>query len=154
MIKLIGVLIVLNIFMYIGVNFSISAEGGNELNKDYNFHFEGDLIDTFMTGNEDLGQIADDTKNNWTNYAIGLNANFTQIPDQQGGISTGTGGINFLDNLRIVWTFIKTLGNIMVAPLTLFFNFRMPIFVGLMIGIPYFSILVLTLFAFIRGVGD
>lgn len=154
MIKLLTVLLILNIFMYLGVNFSISAEDGHELNKDYNFHFKGDLIDTFMSGNTDLDQIAEDTKNNWTSYGIGLNASFTSIPDQQAGISTGSGGVNFLDSLKIVWSFVTTLGNIMIAPLTLFFNFRMPVFIGLMIGIPYFFVLVLTFFAFIRGVSD
>ncbi len=154
MIKMITVLLILNIFMYIGVNFSISAESGHELNKDYNFHFKGDLIDSFMSGNEDLDQIAEDTKNNWTSYGVGLGANFTQIPDKESGISIGVGGISFLDSLNIVWGFVASLGNIIVAPLTLFFNFRMPIFIGLMIGIPYFLILTLTFFAFIRGVGD
>ena len=78
MIKLIGVLVVINIFMYVGVTFSISAEGGRELNKDYNFHYEGDIIDQYMAGNIQLDELAEDTKDNWTNYDPGLNANFTQ----------------------------------------------------------------------------
>ena len=154
MIRMLTMLMIMNIFMYLGVNFSISAEGDRDLNKDYNFRFEGDLIDTFMSGNDDLNQIAENTKDNWTDYNIGLNANFTTLPDQQSGISIGVGGINFLDSLKIVWEFIALLGNVIIAPLTLFFNFRMPVFIGLMIGIPYFFILLLTLFAFIRGVGD
>ena len=154
MIKMLAVLFCMNIFMYLGVNFSISAEGGRELNKDYNFHFEGDIIDTFMSGNEDLDAIAQSTKDNWTDYNVGLDANFTSFPSQQSGISVGTGGINFLDALSISWDLIKAVANLMIAPLTLFFNFRMPVFVGIMIGLPYFFILVLTLIAFLRGVGD
>jgi hypothetical protein len=152
MIKLIAVLICCNVFMYIAVNFSIGAENERELNKDYNFHFKGDLIDTFMSGSQDLNQIAENTKNNWTDYDVGLNANFTTLPDQQGGTSVGVGGISFLDGLKIVWSFVLSVANIVIAPLTLFFNFRMPVFIGLMIGIPYFIILIFTLFGFIRGV--
>lgn len=154
MIKMMTILLMINIFMYIGVNFSISAEGGRELNKDYNFHFKGDLVDTFMAGQNNLDTITEDTKENWTSYKQDFNNSFTQIPQQQGGISSGEGGIIFLDSLAIVWDFIKTLGNVMIAPLTLFFNFRMPVFIGLIIGIPYFFVLVLTFIALIRGVGD
>ena len=62
LLKLVTTLFILNIFMYIGVNFSMSADGQNSLNKNYNFHFSGDLIDTFMSGNENLDIIAENTK--------------------------------------------------------------------------------------------
>jgi len=154
MIKLVTILAVLNIFMYMAVNFSISAEGGNDLNKRYKFHFDNDLIDTFMAGQNNLDDITKDTKENWTRYDVDFQNEFKELPEQEAGTSVGTGGINFLDSLKIVWSFIATLGNVIVAPLTLFFNFRMPVFVGLMIGLPYFIMLIFTLFAFIRGVGD
>ena len=154
MIKMLAVLFCLNIFMYLGVNFSISAEGGRELNKNYNFHFEGDIIDTFMSGTDSLDDITQSTKENWTDYDVGLNESFTTFPSQQSGISVGEGGITFLDSLSIAWDLIQAIANILIAPLTLFFNFRMPVFIGIMIGWPYFFILVLTLIALIRGVGD
>ncbi len=154
MIKMMSVLFILNIFMYVGVNFSMSADGENNLNKNYNFHFNGDLIDTFIKDQGTLDTMTQDYKENWTSYGIEFEGNFTGIPDQQAGISTGQGGIVFLDPLRILWSFVKTMGNVAVAPLTLFFNFNMPVLIGLMIGIPYFIILVLTIFAFIRGVSD
>ncbi len=154
MIKMLAVLFCMNIFMYLGVNFSISAEGGRELNKDYNFHFEGDIMDTFLSGNQDMDDIVQSTKDNWTDYGVGLNANFTSFPSQQSGISVGAGGVSFLDALSIGWDLIKAVANIMTAPLTLFFNFRMPVFIGIMIGLPYFFILILTLIALLRGVGD
>lgn len=153
LIKLFSVLVVLNIFMYMGVNFSISAEGGNSLNEDYNFHFEGDLIDSFFTGQNNLDTITQDTKENWTSYGVPIEGNFTSLPSQEAGEISGQGGIIYLDALKMVYSFIKTLGNIAIAPLTLFFNFRMPVFVGLMIGIPYFIIIFLSIIGFIRGVG-
>jgi len=140
--------------MYLGVNFSISAEDGNTLNTDYKFHFKNDLMDTFLSSNIDMDKIAQDTKENWTNYGIGYNGTFTAIPQKEAGQSTGAGGISFLDSLSIIWPFLKTMANLVVAPLTLFFNFRMPVFVGIMIGLPYFMMLALSVFALIRGVSD
>lgn len=154
LIKILTIMMVLNIFMYLAVNFSISADEGFSLNKDYNFHFKGDLMDSVLGGSANINAIAQSAKDNWTNYGLELNGSFNSIPDQQGGISTGTGGINFLDSLKIVWSFVLTIGNVITAPLTLFFNFRLPVLIGFMIGIPYFFILVLCLFAFIRGVSD
>lgn len=151
--KLLTTVLVLNLFMYIAVNFAISADGNNSLNPQYNFHFNGDLIDSFLSSNTDFDQIAQDTKDNWTNYDIAFEGNFTQTPDVKGGNIIGE-GVSFFDSIAIAWSFVKTLGNIMIAPLTLFFNFNMPVLVGLMIGIPYFFLLVLTFFSFIRGVAD
>ena len=152
--KLIVMLLVLNIFMYLGVNFSMGVDSKNQLNPDYKFHFENDLLAGFLSGYTSLDDMTESTKTNWTDYAIGLNGNFTQKPTQQTGIFTSTGGIGFLDGLRIVWSAVETIGNIIIAPLTLFFNFHMPIFIGIMIGLPYFLILALSFFALIRGVGD
>lgn len=154
LIKGLTIIFVMNIFMYLGVNFSISAEDGNTLNKDYKFHFENDLMDSFLSSNVDLDQIAQDTKENWTNYGIEFNGTFTGLPQKEAGQDIGVGGITFLDSLNIVWPFLATLGNLIIAPLTLFFNFRMPVFIGIMIGLPYFLMLVLSIFAFIRGVPD
>ena len=154
MIVMLTVVLILNIFMYVGINFSIAAEGGHSLNKQYWFHFNGDLIDVFMSGNEDLDKLAQDTKENWTSYGIGLNASFTGIPDESAGIQTGVGGITFIDVVKMSRGFILTVANLAMAPLTLLFNFGLPFFIGLMIGIPYFFIIMLTIFAFIRGVGD
>ena len=151
MIKLISALLVMNIFMYVAVNFSISADGENQLNEDFNFYFKGDLVDTFMGGRHNLDTITQNTKEGWTSYGIELNGTFTTVPDQEGGTSVGVGGMSFLDGLKIIYSFILTLGNVIISPLTLFFNFRMPFFVGLLFGIPYFGVLALTFFAFIAG---
>lgn len=152
MLKLAAVLVSLNIFMYVFVNFAKSSDG-NELNEDLKFHWEGDLLDRYMQGTS-LDNIVENTKDNWTDYSINFSSGISSIPDKQGGTSIGQGGISFLDALDIVWDFIKTLFNIVASPLTLFFNFRMPVIIGILIGIPYFIIFLITLFAFIRGVPD
>lgn len=154
LIKIVTTLLILNIFMYIVVNFSISADGVNSLNKNYNFHFENDLITNYLTGNTDFDTLAQNTKENWTDYGVGLNSNVNKLPTKETGTSVGSGGINFLDALAIAWDFVGTLFNIVISPLTLFFNFNMPIFIGLLIGFPYFTILLLCIFGFIRGSGD
>lgn len=154
--RLITIICVVNIFMYLAVNFSISAEGGHQLNRDYKFYFEGDMIDTYLSSRDDIDNMIRDSKGNWTNYGADINSEFTGVPQQYGGegASLGTDAFSFLDPLRIVWSFGITVLNFAVAPLTLFFNFRMPIFIGLIIGIPYFLMIVFSIFAFIRGVGD
>ena len=154
LIKMVTLLIVINIFMYMAVNFSITAEGKDALNKDYNFYFENDLISQYMGGYNNVNKLTEDAKTNWTSYGLKFSDAYNAVPSQAGGISTGAGGISFLDNLKIAWDFILTLFNLITAPLTLFFNFRMPVFVGLMIGVPYFLILLFCVFAMIRGVGD
>lgn len=84
MIKLFTTLIVLNIFMYMGVNFSASYDGANELNKDYAFHWENDLIDNYMQGDQTLDTITQNTKENWTDYNVQFNSSLTTIPDTTG----------------------------------------------------------------------
>jgi len=152
-IKMATVMIVLNVFMYLGVNFSISAEGNSELNKNYNFRFNGDLIDIFM-GEEQynrLDQALEDTKNNWTSYDINADSAIFNEPSQQTGEVTGDGGINFLDSLKIMWAIVPTLANVVMAPLTLFFNFDMPVFLGFMIGLPYLFLMGVTFYAMLGG---
>ncbi len=152
-IKLAVVMLCINLFMYLGVNFAINVEG-HSLNDNYNFRFRNDLITAFMSDYDEVDAQMKNFKTNWTSYAIPYDGNFTKLPTQESGTVSGTGGINFLDSLKIVWYIIPTLGNVIISPLTIFFNFRMPIFVGFIIGIPYFIMLVLTFIAFLRGVSD
>jgi len=42
-IKLSTIIMVLNIFMYLGVNFAMNAEGTSGLNDNYNFYFKRDI---------------------------------------------------------------------------------------------------------------
>jgi hypothetical protein len=113
-----------------------------------------DLISKYLRGYQSLDSIAENTKSNWTDYSIGLNASVNSLPEKQAGTFISNTGLSFLDGLNIIWDTATTLMNIAIAPLTLFFNFRMPVFIGLMIGIPYFIILFLSVIALIRGVGD
>jgi len=151
--KLATIIMVLNIFMYLGVNFAITAEGNSGINENYNFYFKGDLISLFV-GDETVGKlesIANDTKNNWTNYGItGDGAVFTE-PEQVSGETIGEGGISYIDALAVLWAIVPTMGNIVLAPLTLFFNFGMPVFIGLMLGIPYIFMLGLSFYLLLGG---
>jgi len=143
--KLFIVLLTVNLFVYLGINYTVSADGSSELNKQLNFHWEGDLIDTMLQGRGTLNDITENTKNNWTDYNVKINGSLMTIPDKSSGISIGTGGISFLDGLNIIYAFIRTLGNVIVAPITLFFNFRMPVFIGILFGLPYVILLMTTL---------
>jgi len=152
-IKMATIVMVLNIFMYLGVNFAINAEGTAGLNEEYNFYFKGDLLDIMLGDNTDakLNQIVNDTKDGWTSYGIDTDSSLFNEPEQQAGEVIGEGGVSLLDGIKIMWAIIPTMANIVIAPLTLFFNFNMPIFIGLMIGLPYLFILGVSLYAMIGG---
>jgi len=153
-IKLSTIIMVLNIFMYLGVNFAMNAEGTSGLNDNYNFYFKGDMIEVFMgdSAYNNMNELINNTKNNWTSYGLEVNGEMMNLPEQEGGELVGTGGgVSFIDGLKVLWAIIPTMANIVLAPLTLFFNFKMPIFIGLMIGLPYLFILGISFYALLGG---
>lgn len=152
-IKLSTIIIVLNIFMYLGINFAMNAEGTSAINDEFNFYFKGDLIEVFMgdSAYAELNQITNNTKNNWTSYNFNADSDVMDLPQQESGEVTGEGGISLIDSLAILWAIVPTMGNIVLAPLALFFNFDMPVFIGLMIGIPYIFLLGISFYALLGG---
>ena len=152
--KMITLIVFLNIFLYIGLNF-VKSTDGYYMNQELKFYWKGDLVESLMNNQVSLENVAASTRDNYTDYDLNFSSDFTTVPSQYGGSSAGgTASISFLDSLKIAWAIIPTLFNIAVSPLTIFFNFRMPIFFGLMLGVPYFVILTFSIFLFIRGVGD
>lgn len=155
--KMILLLLIMNVFCYISVNLVRSMDG-NYMNEELKFYWKGDLIETLLTNRTSadisLSEMALSTRENWTYYDVNFNDAVVTVPSKSGGQSTGQGGISFLDALDIIWSIIPTLFNIAVSPLTIMFNFRMPILFGLIFGIPYFAIILFSIFAFIRGTGD
>jgi len=139
--------------LYIGINM-LKSNDGYYMNSGLTFHWKGDLIDKLMYGETNMKSLADSTRTNWTDYAVNFTGALTTEAQKTGGQSIGAGGISFLDALDIAWAIIPTLFNIAVSPLTIFFNFRLPVLFGLMLGIPYFIMAVVTIFMFIRGSGD
>jgi hypothetical protein len=139
--------------MYLGVNFAMNAEGTSGLNEEYYFYFGGDLIQTFMGENaySNLNTITNNTKGNWTSYNIDIDSATMDLPQQEAGEVTGEGGVSFIDALKVLWAIVPTMGNIVISPLTLFFNFDMPVFIGLMIGLPYIFVLAISFYALLGG---
>lgn len=152
LIKLGSLMLVMNIFAYIAVNMSImSVDGTTQLNPDYNFFFKDDLISKYLGGKGGIDTIAQDTKDGFTSYGLYVNSSFATIPALQTGVSSATDAY-FTDPLKIIYSFLATLGNVIISPLTLFFNFHIPPVIGIMIGVPYFFILGLTIILLIRGI--
>ena len=152
-IKLATILVTLNMFMYLGVNFAMNAEGTSGLNEEYNFYFKGDLIEVFM-GDEaysELNQAVQNTKDNWTSYNVNAQSDVMDLPEKESGEVIGEGGVSFIDALAVLWAIVPTMANIVIAPLTLFFNFDMPVFLGIMIGVPYIFLLGISFYALIGG---
>lgn len=151
-IKLTVMLLMMNIVIYLGLNLAVTAEGDRLVEEDTIFRIEGDLMESILR--DSLDQVIISTRENFTDYNINLTNDFTTFPDLTGGEETGTGGISFLDSLRIASAFAKTMFNIAVSPLTLFTSSRVPALFSVIIGIPYFIVLVITVIAFMRGVSD
>lgn len=152
LLKLLSILLFMNICIYIGIHFSLAQDSSSQLNPDMSFRWKGDLIDK-MLGNG-LDDITISTKSNWTDYDITLNESFTSMPTKKGGAELGQGGISFLDSIDMVFAFFKTLWNVAFSPIIFFLNFRVPVFFGLLLGIPMTILYITTIVLAIRGVGD
>ena len=129
---------------------SLPADDGtfNKMNNDLSFHFSDDLVSQVL-GQQQTDMIVNNTNNGYTSYDLNFTGDLWKQPDKVAG---GIGGLtSFIDVVDTIWGTIKLLFNIAMSPLTLFFNYRMPILIGLMIGVPYAVIFVLGLIWFIRG---
>lgn len=151
MIKMFSIIIMMNLFIYLGMNFAITAEG-EELQEVNEFRLSGDLMQQLL--DDSLNPAISSTKDNFTDYDINVNSSFTTFPESQGGEETGVGGISFFDVARMIIPFAKTLANIAISPITLFMGYRLPMLFVAIIGIPYLLIFFITVIAFLRGVPD
>ena len=151
LIKLTSILLFMNIVIYLGMGFAITVDG-EAINDASNFRLKGDLMDKILLGS--LDEVITSTKDNFTDYDINLSSEFTIFPETQGGEDIGTGGISFVDALRMVIPFFAMLFNIAVSPITLFTTFRLPMILLAIVGIPYMIIFILALMLAIRGVSS
>lgn len=156
LIRMTLIVLMLNLFLYIGINLVESSPNENgdiyRLNDELKFHFENDLLSEFLGGRSSVDEIVQSTKDNLTNYGFDYSGNLTILPEKTGG---SFGGITtFIDVVDSIWKYLKTFGNIAISPLTLFFNYRMPVLIGLLIAIPYFIVFVLGIIFFVRGYSD
>ncbi len=151
LIKLTAILLMMNIFIYLGMAFAITASG-EDAEFDTRLHIQDDLLQKLVFNSVD--DMAQSQKENFTDYDINITSEFTTFPEKLGGEDIGTGGISFLDMPNIVFAFVKMLFNIAVSPIALFMSFRIPFIFAAIIGIPYLIIFVMTVMAFMRGVGD
>ncbi|KKM91452.1 hypothetical protein LCGC14_1228400 [marine sediment metagenome] len=154
LIKLTAILVMMNIFIYLGMAFAITAEG-DDAEVEMRLHIKNDLLQKLVFNSID--DMAQSQKENFTDYDINFTSEFTTFPDKLGGEETGTGAgaaISFLDMPSIVFDFMKMMFNIAVSPITLFMSFRIPFTFAAIVGIPYLIIFVITVMAFMRGVGD
>lgn len=149
--KMLAILLFMNIVVYAGMNFAITAEG-EVLQENFEFRLEGDAIQQLL--GTSVNEVIDSSRDNFTDYDLTVSSNYTSFPQSLGGLEVGTGGISFFDIVRMIIPFTKTLFNIAISPITLFMTFRLPPLFVILIGIPYLIMFVLTIMAFIRGVAD
>ena len=141
--KLLVILFCVNMFVYIGGNYQYMVTGDLD---DKPVKVKGDLIDLLMKFspqplNSTAGSVV-------FNESLGM-------PSKESGALVGTGGgISFLDIPNILWGFFATMFNVATAGITIFFTGGMPPIIGLLIGVPYNLLFLLSIFALIRGVSD
>jgi len=155
LLKLTAFILSLNIFMYLGINYVIAnnSSGQNAI------RMQNDLFDLVMKNpnsfNSDMdlyfNSLQDDSITYGSSYE--LNNNFTTVPSQGAGIPSGTTTFDFgyLDSLKIVFAFLKTLLNFAIMPITLISMIKIPPLLILLIGIPINVIYYITIIFFIRG---
>lgn len=151
LIKLTIVLLFINLGLYLGMNFAISAEG-EELQQEFKFHLEGDLLQKIA--GDSIQNVARSTKDNFTDYEFNVSKDWTTFPEEQSGSAFGTDIVSFIDVIKMIVPFLRTLFNIAVSPITLFATYRLPALLAALIGLPYLIIFIITVFSFLRGVGD
>jgi len=144
-IKVITAVLIMNTFLYLGINYGLQPE-------DEVWRINGDLMDTLYRGNLSES-VLDDKNNGEVTNEVGISSDISSAPSQKAGEPIGSGDdISYLDALKIFFSFVGTLFNIAIAPVTIFSVYSMPFMVRLLIGFPLAIIELLSLILLLRGV--
>lgn len=151
-IKITTFILVINLFLFIGISYNMV-----EIEED-GFHADGDLFDTLLQ--EDSTTIQQSIKQeqegkNITPTPFHLTGKLTQEPNQATGAqySEDTNDFAVLDALKIFWSVIPTMFNIITVPIRLMGIGHIPIMVKMIIAIPLAIMEALAIFLLIRGIG-
>lgn len=150
-IKITLFILMINIFVFIGINYSMVEEG-----VDSGIHVSGDLFDVLLENDNNEIQVAIQQERAGKNFtpAINLDPTLTSTPNQDTGEQIGDeGGISILDALKIFWAIIPTLINIIAVPIRLMTIGHIPMMLRLLIGVPLALMESLAIFLLIRGIG-
>lgn len=157
--KLVALLICLNTFLYLGVNFAMF--GADRLDQRPSF-VRGDIFDLLLENKTNFNlkmdtyvTNLDSSGNDTLSYTFEIAEEFAAPPDAQSGQPDlpEEAGISFLDGLRMINALFKTFVGIAILPVTLFTSNMLPPLVAVIIGLPLFILNFYTLAIFIRGGG-
>lgn len=128
----------INIFMYIG----LGTQG--------TYLFNGDTLSQFIT--MDINKTDQTFLEPGAAQNFSLKSNITTIPERNPlasipGVSVVAA---FLDGLDRAYDFVKLIGNIVFAPITLFLYGGMPFFISFLM-IPFSMLYIASIMQFIRG---
>ena len=157
--KIMVLIMCLNIFLYLGVNYAMETDGATESKA---VRINGDLFDILLADPNATDVLM-------TNYSRELrqgNAiasgsgmkfqpNLSLAPEFIAGadVQESAGGIPFIDALKTVRAFVVTLFNIAISPITLLTHNELPPLIAVMIALPLVLVELITLIIFIRGGG-
>jgi len=117
------------------------------------FQIPGDAFDIIFE-KQSITTAVSNYQQGYSTSNFSMDENWTTVPSQAGGEQLGTNIISFLDVVKIIYSILPTLINIAITPLMIFFSAGSNLMVSLLLGVPYVIILVLAVFATIRGVSD
>lgn len=140
-----------NVFVFIGINYSMVPQ-----NQSSGIHMPGDIFDVLMDNENNKIQKAVLEERNNQNFtpSISLDQTLTTQPKVDAGKQVGDeGGVSMLDALKIFFSVIPTLFNIITVPIRLFSLGHIPIMIRLIIAVPLSIMESLAIFLLIRGIG-
>jgi len=154
--KLLMLFFCINTFMYLGTSYMLNEGGAASPTA---VRFQGDLFDLLLQDkgvlNSDLDSYANALaagENITISRGYNLSSDFANAPAlQEEKITLGT-VISFgIDTVKIVFAFVLTLFNFVIAPITVFSYSKLPPFLVIMFGLPFVLVFVLSIYAFLRS---
>lgn len=141
--KLFIVILMLNTFLYIGINYTMKS--GTDV-----WTVSGSIFDKLYDGDVNSAIISEREGLNVSND-FNITKTLTIAPNQKSGEAIGDGGISLLDALKIFWSIIPTLWGIALVPISIITWEGMPLMLKLVIAFPLSLLELVALFLLIRG---
>ena len=154
--KLVILFFCINTFMYLGTSYMMGIDGAT---SPHAIRFQGDLFDLLLEDKTILSSDMDayvTALESGENITLGRNYNlsndFSTPPVlEENKITLGTLVTFGVDSLKIVFSFIKTLFNFVIAPITIFSYSKIPPLFAVIFGLPFVLLFALSLYSFIRS---
>jgi len=156
LLNIIMITLCMNTFFYFGMNYMV-VDGvyGNKI-----IGIPGDFFSVVLDDNAALDSDVSVYLNNFNSstnitnqYSYRLANNLTTPPNAEAGQPSNPtqGSFSFFDSIRIIFSIIPTLFSIVLVPLLLFTQTKIPVIISIMLALPLSLCGLFLILAFIRG---